>query len=482
VRSPSTSAGTTPQPSATVSDGPGPEIPPGKRVYAKTRYVWIRGAPDSSLQWIGYLWHGGSVALKSETPIAANGCATWYAIEPRGYVCVDGKRATLDPSDPEFVQIARYSPDPTGPWPHPSYAESLGGERYGALPTREEQKQRERNLDDRLARIAAARRGEPLADLFAGIDFSPGGDDPVTFASLPAGLQIQRRYLKPESTLAYTRAVEHAERTFLLTADLTWIPKDRVRPYPKVEFSGVHLDGDVQLPLAFFRYEDRPRYSRTTDGGFEPSGKTFTRLSWIALTGNSATVEDEEYLETAEGTWVKARDAAIPNPGTKTPWGAEVGKPDTTEHRPDGRGTWIEASVYGGWLVAFEGTRAVFATLISPGRGGVPVPGKDPVSTASTPTGRFSITGKFVTATMESPTELIHSDVPWTQNFSGPHALHSAYWHNDFGKPKSGGCVNVSPIDGKWLYGFTEPEVPKDWHAVRWNPRAEASTLLIIHK
>ena len=44
---------------------------------------------------------------------------------------------------------------------------------------------------------------------------------------------------------------------------------------------------------------------------------------------------------------------------------------------------------------------------------------------------------------MEAPDEFIHSDVPWTQNFSGAHALHSAYWHDDWGSNKSGGCINV---------------------------------------
>jgi hypothetical protein len=83
---------------------------------------------------------------------------------------------------------------------------------------------------------------------------------------------------------------------------------------------------------------------------------------------------------------------------------------------------------------------------------------------------------------MEAPHELIHSDVPWTQNFSGPHALHGAYWHNDWGELKSGGCINVSPIDGKWLYEFTEPAVPPDWHAVRWDPKNEPSTTLIVHR
>jgi lipoprotein-anchoring transpeptidase ErfK/SrfK len=142
----------------------------------------------------------------------------------------------------------------------------------------------------------------------------------------------------------------------------------------------------------------------------------------------------------------------------------------------------MEASVWGGRLKAYEGNRPVYVTLIAPRRGGTPVEGKDPIETASTPTGQFPVSGKFATATMEAPGEFIHSDVPWTQNFSGPHALHGAYWHDDWGNLKSGGCVNVSPIDGKWLYEFTEPEVPKGWHGVRWLPHKGPATQFVVHR
>jgi hypothetical protein len=155
---------------------------------------------------------------------------------------------------------------------------------------------------------------------------------------------------------------------------------------------------------------------------------------------------------------------------------------DETGHAPEGRQTWIEVSILDGYLIAYEGTRPVFATLISPGRGGPPVGDRDPLETASTPTGFFKITGKFATATMVAPNELVHSDVPWAQNFTAKHALHAAYWHDDWGHLKSGGCVNVSPIDGKWLFEFTEPVIPKGWHGVRWLPKREPATMMIINR
>lgn len=452
-----------------------------ERAYAKTRYVWIREFPDSSTQWIGYLWNGGSVALRSDEPVVGPGCETWYPVVPRGYVCIDGERVTRDPKDPVLRAVARYSPKVDTPWPH-LYAESHGVERYAELPDEKVQRMRERGHEWHLERVAAVRRGEaePWID---GLDLLPSGHDPIEFSSLPRDLQIKRNYLKRRSTIAYSHEVDYAGRTWLLTADFMWIPKDRVELYPVVTYRGVHLDGGVELPVALFRQADRPKYKRSDAGEMVPTSEHFARLSWVQLTGKRVEKGETTYLETAEpGVYTTTDDAVVPEPRGHTPWGAEVGRPDDTEHQPAGRQTWIEASVLGGYLIAYEGTRPVFVTLISPGRGGTPVPGKEPVETASTPTGRFNITGKFATANMESPAELIHSDVPWTQNFSGPHALHGAYWHDDWGKLKSGGCINVSPIDGKWLYEFTEPAVPPGWHAVRWEPRRSPSTTLIVHR
>src|SRR6202042_2522332 len=88
-------------------------------------------------------------------------------------------------------------------------------------------------------------------------------------------------------------------------------------------------------------------------------------------------------------------------------------RPAMLEAMTGGRKTWLDVSILGGTLVAYEGDVPVFATLISPGRGGIPEGGKDPLETASTPTGTFRVDGKFVTATMVSSTNdlLVHTEV-----------------------------------------------------------------------
>jgi lipoprotein-anchoring transpeptidase ErfK/SrfK len=112
------------------------------------------------------------------------------------------------------------------------------------------------------------------------------------------------------------------------------------------------------------------------------------------------------------------------------------------------------------------------------------VEGKDPLETASTPTGIFRVDGKFVTATMVSSTNdsLVHTEVQYVQNFHGPHALHGAYWHDAWGQPKSGGCVNLSPIDAKRLFAWSEPPVPEGWYGMRSVKEMGPATVVVVHK
>ena len=40
------------------------------------------------------------------------------------------------------------------------------------------------------------------------------------------------------------------------------------------------------------------------------------------------------------------------------------------------------------------------------------------------------------------------------------HAFHGAYWHNDFGTPRSYGCINL-PLDvAAWFYAWTPLGTP----------------------
>ena len=53
--------------------------------------------------------------------------------------------------------------------------------------------------------------------------------------------------------------------------------------------------------------------------------------------------------------------------------------------------------------------------------------------------------------------------VPWVSFFTTTGvAFHGTYWHNDFGRPKSHGCVNMRTEEARWLYRWTLPVVSPD--------------------
>jgi len=73
-------------------------------------------------------------------------------------------------------------------------------------------------------------------------------------------------------------------------------------------------------------------------------------------------------------------------------------------------------------------------------------------------------------------------DVPYIQYFASGYALHTAYWHDVFGTPRSHGCVNLSPIDGHRIFLWTEPAVPEGWHAVISGDDMGEGTTVIVHE
>jgi L,D-transpeptidase-like protein len=424
-----------------------PALPSKRRAYIKNRFVFVRPRPDVHADWLGFLWFGASVELRGTEPgpVRGPGCATFYAIEPMGFVCVDEKQATLSADDPVFKAVSAYAPQLARAEPH-RYAESLGVALTPLVP-----------------------------------------DAPAawpTWPKLPAFFHEPRRHLLPLSTLAYVDEQSKDGQSWLLSADLLWLKKDQVALYPEIAFHGVQLGAELHLPLAFFRREGARKFRRSGTGKFEPSDASFALHEVVGIAEPSEVQRGQRYLKTAAGDdWVREQDAVLPTPRSLTPWGARVGQEDHTGRGPKNpRQTWIEASVLGGWLLAFEGTKPVYATLISAGRGGIPQEGKNTLEISATPVGTFPISGKLATVTLEAPGEYVHSEVPWTQNFQKPYAIHTAYWHNNWGNLASAGCINVSPMDGKWLFDFSEPKLPLGWHAVRWQPATGAPTLLVVHE
>lgn len=57
--------------------------------------------------------------------------------------------------------------------------------------------------------------------------------------------------------------------------------------------------------------------------------------------------------------------------------------------------------------------------------------------------------------------------VPWNSYITEEGiAFHGTYWHNNFGRPRSHGCINLTPQAARWVYLWTMPIVPPDQEAV----------------
>jgi len=84
----------------------------------------------------------------------------------------------------------------------------------------------------------------------------------------------------------------------------------------------------------------------------------------------------------------------------------------------------------------------------------------------STPLGPHPIWRKLVSIHMVGGTTGGGYDLPgigWTSLFSGDGvAIHSTFWHNNFGEPMSHGCVNARPQDAQWIFRWVEPQVGYD--------------------
>jgi lipoprotein-anchoring transpeptidase ErfK/SrfK len=70
--------------------------------------------------------------------------------------------------------------------------------------------------------------------------------------------------------------------------------------------------------------------------------------------------------------------------------------------------------------------------------------------------------------------------IAWISYFTGSGiAFHSTYWHNDYGKPRSHGCVNLLPEDSKWIYRFSMPATPYEQRWTRSAKRSEGTLIKV---
>ena len=186
----------------------------------------------------------------------------------------------------------------------------------------------------------------------------------------------------------------------------------------------------------------------------------------MQLTGEVRKNGKIRMVETEDGTWMRSKDLAVAVKTSKYPSFAK------------GNTKWIDVSIQRQTLTLFEGKTAIYATMVSTGKDGL----GDPKTTHSTPRGTFRIRDKHATDTMDSQvlgSEFELNDVPWVQYFKAGYAIHAAYWHTEFGRARSHGCINLSPRDARWLFEWTAPGLPPGWFQIHQTQKSRGTHLLI---
>lgn len=331
---------------------------------------------------------------------------------------------------------------------------------------------------------------------------------------------------------AFMASNDGLERRFAVTVDLRLVPTTKVKPDTGSAFHGIELGPNATLPFAWVVGEGAHAYRLIKDRDEAKTGEDLPRRAIVPLSGKARIKQGERFYQTQKDktVWLRAADLAI------------VDRPPSMPEAADKGDKWIDISITSQTLVLYEGKRPVYATLVSTGRDRL----GDPKTTLSTPRGTFRLQSKHVAAAMDSEENSSVSggsraqksaaspsaqatierlnqakargdkldeqdrrrllniekgrdpeygitvrrgaagfelrDVPWIQYFASGYALHGAYWHDVFGTPRSHGCVNLSPIDARVVFRWTDPPLPDGWHGINVGSDMGEGTLVVIRE
>ena len=293
-----------------------------------------------------------------------------------------------------------------------------------------------------------------------------GGVLPFTYAFV--GFDATRAYARPEDYaadeyleaygegfgLALRSRVTRGGTRFVVTRTGRYVPDEGLRFVRASEFVGVAIPPGGALDAAWAvrervivrtaarRGRELTRLRRLDRVRVVGEERGVLQISVSLQQGDAPPQEQLGYVSAREV--VRARVAARP---------AEVAADER----------WIDVDTATQTLVAYEGDRPVYATLVSTGRAG---------RATETPRGVHRIWVKLATSDMD---DLERDDVernyrieavPWVQFFAGSNGLHAAFWHDRYGARHSHGCVNLSARDARALFDFTGPHLPAGWSAV----------------
>jgi len=176
----------------------------------------------------------------------------------------------------------------------------------------------------------------------------------------------------------------------------------------------------------------------------------------------------------ADGNWwYQLKEGITYSPGPYVPaWSVRRIPPEEMFPISPGRSDKrIEITIDTQTLTCFEGEAVVFNTAISSG-----------TANAATPRGEHRVLYKRHTARMIGGENEYRYDLPGVAfpvyfTWSAV-AIHGTYWHNDFVRRHSHGCVNVSNQAAQWIFRWTDPIVPYSEYKVDGAP--ENATRVVV--
>jgi hypothetical protein len=471
----------------------------------------------------GYIRNGGRVPVEAE-PVSRKNCTRgWYKLLSGGFVC--GNLGTTDLSHPE-VKFATNAPNLSEVLPY-TYARNAknGTPLYRSVPSREQMERYEPYLVAKPKAeepsptkpasdaVSGASRTAPgpapspgtapapppaVASPAAGAALADGGLVTAAAAQDPAPEQpwwqredakdrlheVKLEQLEADADdvlakrmvtgfyVAVDRRFSWAGRSWYKTTKGLVAPSDRFWQTAGSKFKGVELDGATfKLPMAWVYGGRKSAGTYEIDPATKQlkNAKTFERFEPITLAGESLELGKTSYQRLTDGTWIKQAHVRITKPGPLPP-----------DLAPGER--WIDVNLKSQTLVAFIGDKPVYATLISSGK-----ESKEKEKDHRTPLGEWRIREKHITTTMDgdgsAAGDLPYSieDVPYVMYYHKSFALHGAFWHTNFGMQMSHGCVNLAPLDAKFLFYFVTPVIPAGFHGSGATEQ-DLGTRVIVHE
>lgn len=218
-----------------------------------------------------------------------------------------------------------------------------------------------------------------------------------------------------------------------------WVAEEHITFADVSEFSGVEIKEQPTRPFIWMLAEAHPS---SFPGG--PQNKALPLIERYTLMN----IYGVEYVNgwawylVGPNQWIQQIRVAKVQP---------VARPEGVG--PDDR--WVAVDLFEQTLVAYEGDKMVFASLISSG-----------LPRWGTHEGLFQIYERYEATRMSGasgqPDFYFIEEVPYVMYFDGDIGLHGTYWHDRFGYRQSHGCVNLSIMDAWWLFDWTKEEPYQD--------------------